>query len=107
MGANYTKSLYKEYELVLSQKEKLEAEYKALRINFQLMHKEIQRLSKAETELRETAARMEREKQELIWENIPFIFCLNVFCFSESNTLLEFSLFPFVFVNRYCLLGYL
>ena len=62
MATNYLKGLYKEYELVLSQNEKLESDYKALRIKYQLMHKEVLRLNEVEAGLLETTARMELEK---------------------------------------------
>lgn len=77
MKSDYSRSLYKEYELVLSEKEKLEAEHRALRIEYQLMQKELLRLREKETELLEKTARMENEKIELTRENLRLKALLN------------------------------
>lgn len=77
MRADYTKSLYKEYELVLSQKEKLEAEHRTLRIEYQLMQKEVMRLADKEALLVAKTSLLEEEKNELVRENLRLMTLLN------------------------------
>lgn len=77
MRTDYTRGLYKEYEMVLSQKEKLEMEYKSLRIKYQLIQKEVLRLHEKEEGLQEKATQMELEKNELIRENLRLQALLN------------------------------
>jgi transposase len=66
MGANYAKGLYKEYELLLSEKEAVKAEYELLRKEYQLLQKEIKLKEKLEAELAEKAAENEALKKEII-----------------------------------------
>lgn len=69
MKADYRGNLYKDYELVLSQKEKLETEHKSLRIKYQLLQKELLRMKQLEAKLREETILQEKEREELLREN--------------------------------------
>ena len=69
MSTNYSRGLYKEYELVLSQKEKLEADYRALQMEYRLMKAEVLRLEKEKARLQEEMAEKATEKEELLREN--------------------------------------
>lgn len=66
MGSNYGKSLYKDYELVLTENEALRAEVKLLKKQAQLLEKEIAYRRKLEAELEELKA----EQEKLIKENL-------------------------------------
>ena len=74
MGSNYGRSLYKEYELVLNEKEALQAEVKMLKKQAQLLEKEIAYRQKLEAQLQELKA----EQENLIRENLRLQALLNL-----------------------------
>jgi transposase len=65
MTTNYGKGLYREYELVLSKKEAIEAKYKLLQKQFQILQNEVKIKEKLEAELTKKAI----EYQALIFAN--------------------------------------
>lgn len=74
MGSNYRRSLYKEYELVLTENETLHAEIKLLQKQAQLLEKEIAYRRKLEAQLQELKAGQEH----LIRENLRLQALLNM-----------------------------
>lgn len=66
MGSNYGRSLYKEYELVLTENEALHTEVKLLQRQAQLLEKEIAYRKKLEKELLE----LKNEHENLVKENL-------------------------------------
>lgn len=70
MKADYTRGLYKEYELVLSQKERLEAEHRLLRTQYQLLQQDMSRMQKEEAVWQKRNADLEAERNELLKENL-------------------------------------
>lgn len=66
MGSNYGRSLYKEYELLLTENEALHAEVKLLQRQAQLLEKEIAYRKKLEEELLE----LKIEQENLVKENL-------------------------------------
>ena len=74
MGSNYGRSLYKEYELVLTENEALHAEIKLLQRQARLLEKEIAYRKKLEEEL----SQLKTEQENLVKENLRLQALLNL-----------------------------
>lgn len=68
MKANYARGLYKEYELVLTEKEKIEAELKAAKLEYRLLQRELARQKEENKKLKEKGEKLEEENAELVRE---------------------------------------